>query len=266
VSKRQVAVELAAGAGAIAALVIGYHYGGQTHELPSLTRSAEEVAHSNHVHSVIAYSATAVWLVLGSYTVRNLVNRLSRVVAVADTATAASLRLILTIVGMVLVLLLGLSMLRIGVAQLLVGGAITGIVLGIAAQQSLGNLFAGIMLLVARPFRAGDHIRVRAGSLGSPVEGHVVSMGLVYVVFATDEGTILVPNLTLLASGIVRSPRPTPPPSPVVVVGTPAEGTDGAGARTAPPPAEPSVPTAPPVVAPAASLPPSSRPETSGES
>jgi hypothetical protein len=83
-------------------------------------------------------------------------------------------------------------------------------VIGIAAQQSLGNMFAGIVLLLARPFRAGDHIRVRTGALGGPFEGDVLSMGLAYVTFSTEEGLTLIPNLTLLASGIVRSPRPLP--------------------------------------------------------
>ena len=132
------------------------------------------------------------------------------VTALADKATAASVRLILTIVGLVVVLLVALTILHIGVSQLLLGGAITGVVLGIAAQQSLGNMFAGIVLLVARPFRAGDHVRVRSGALGGIFDGHVVSMGLTYVVFTTDEGTMLVPNLTLLAAAIVRSPQPQP--------------------------------------------------------
>jgi small-conductance mechanosensitive channel len=117
-------------------------------------------------------------------------------------------RLIMTIAGVLVVLAVTLAMLRIGVSQLLLGGAITGVVIGIAAQQSLGNMFAGIVLLVAHPFRAGDRVRVRTGSLGGAFEGQVVSMGLTYVVFITDEGTTLVPNLTILASGIVRNPRP----------------------------------------------------------
>ena len=37
---------------------------------------------------------------------------------------------------------------------LLVAGAVTAIVLGIAAQQTLGNFFAGLVLLFARPYRA----------------------------------------------------------------------------------------------------------------
>ena len=38
---------------------------------------------------------------------------------------------------------------------LAVGGAITAVILGLAAQQTVGNLIAGTVLLSARPFRVG---------------------------------------------------------------------------------------------------------------
>ena len=42
------------------------------------------------------------------------------------------------------------------IGNLLVGGAVTGMVLGIAAQQSLSNVFAGLVLLFARPYIPGE--------------------------------------------------------------------------------------------------------------
>jgi hypothetical protein len=42
---------------------------------------------------------------------------------------------------------------------LAVGGAFTAVVLGLAAQQTLGNLFAGLVLLSTRPFRVGERVR-----------------------------------------------------------------------------------------------------------
>ncbi len=221
-SKRGLVVQIAVGAGAIAAFVIGYHFGGEMHAVNRVEGDA-------HLHRVLAYSLAGAFFLMASYSVRQLANQLGRAIALADTATAASVRLILTILGLVVILLLALVIVRIGVSQLLLGGAITGVVLGIAAQQSLGNVFAGIVLLMARPFRAGDQVRVRTGSLGGPMEGRVVSMGLIYVVFSTEEGTTLVPNLTLLASGIVRSPRPMAAPTPLVVIGTPVDGAAPAG-------------------------------------
>jgi hypothetical protein len=157
-----------------------------------------------------AYAAAGAFVLLGSYSVRRIANQLGHAIARADRAAASIVRLVVTIVGVIIVVLSTMALLHIDASQLLLGGAITGVALGIAAQQSLGNIFAGIVLLVAHPFRAGDHIRVRNSSLGVPFEGHVVSMGLTYVIFSTDDGTTLVPNLTILASGIVRDPKALP--------------------------------------------------------
>ena len=44
-----------------------------------------------------------------------------------------------------------------------VGGAFTAVVLGLAAQQTLGNLFAGMVLLTARPFRLGERDSAAGG-------------------------------------------------------------------------------------------------------
>ncbi|HMK62235.1 MAG TPA: mechanosensitive ion channel family protein [Acidimicrobiales bacterium] len=61
--------------------------------------------------------------------------------------------------------------------------------LRIAAQQALGNVFAGLGLLVARPFRLDQRVGVRAGSLGGVFDATVREMSVVYVTLETDEGT-----------------------------------------------------------------------------
>lgn len=43
---------------------------------------------------------------------------------------------------------------------LLLGGAIVGVIVGTAAQTSLGNFFAGLVLMVAQPYRVGAAIRI----------------------------------------------------------------------------------------------------------
>lgn len=198
-TRPRLGIALLAAAGAIVAVGIGSYFGTDLHR-----------AHLSLDRKIGAYGSAAAFVVLGSYSVRRLANQLGRVISRADRSAASVVRLLVTLAGVVVVLLVTLGMLRIDASQLLLGGAITGVVIGIAAQQSLGNMFAGIVLLVAHPFKAGDHVRVKTGSLGGPFEGHVVSMGLTYVVFSTEEGTTLVPNLTLLASGLVRNPRPLP--------------------------------------------------------
>ena len=67
---------------------------------------------------------------------------------------------------------------------LAVGGAITAVVFGLAAQQTLGNLIAGMVLISARPFKVGDRVRLQAGGLAGQIEGVVASLGLLYTTFA----------------------------------------------------------------------------------
>jgi len=73
-----------------------------------------------------------------------------------------------------LVLLGILQLLNVNLSSLLVGGAVTGVVVGIAAQQSLGNFFAGLVLMFARPYIPGQRVIVRSGGMGGPFEGEIV--------------------------------------------------------------------------------------------
>jgi small-conductance mechanosensitive channel len=114
----------------------------------------------------------------------------------------SAMRMLVTGCGYAIALLGMLSMLSISVGHLLLGGAIAGVVIGIAAQQSLGNVFAGMVLLLARPFAVGNHIRVRSGALGGEFYGTVTSMSLTYVSVLTDDGLLKVPNSSLLAAAV----------------------------------------------------------------
>lgn len=95
------------------------------------------------------------------------------------------------------------------IQHLLLGGAVTGVIVGIAAQQSLGNVFAGLVLILSRPFDVGDVIAVRSGALGGQLEGRVVEMGLVYVTLDSDDVRIAVPNAAMLAAAVGPAPEPT---------------------------------------------------------
>ncbi|HTR72246.1 MAG TPA: mechanosensitive ion channel family protein [Solirubrobacteraceae bacterium] len=81
---------------------------------------------------------------------------------------------------------------------LLLGGAFTAVILGLAAQQTLGNVIAGTVLLSARPFRVGDRVRLQGGPLAGQLEGTVSSQGLLYTTFVTGEDAIMVPNSVVL--------------------------------------------------------------------
>ena len=125
-------------------------------------------------------------------------------------ARGAGLALLVTIIGYLLVLITVLVALEINPAGLLLGGAITGVVLGIAAQQTLSNFFAGIVLLVNRPLVVGQHVVMRSGPLGGEFEGLVTDMSLFYVKVETAQGPVSLPNSAVLASAIgpgARAPK-----------------------------------------------------------
>ena len=119
-------------------------------------------------------------------------------------ARGATLGFVMTIIGYLLVLLAVLGALNYlrYLRGLLLGGAITGIVIGIAAQQTLGNFFAGVVLLIARPFEIGEEVVMRSGPLGGEYRGRVVDMGLYYVKLETEQGPVDLPNAGVLSSAI----------------------------------------------------------------
>jgi small-conductance mechanosensitive channel len=76
---------------------------------------------------------------------------------------------------------------------MLAGASVISIVLGVAAQSTLGNLIAGIAILLYRPFRVGDRMQVTAPT-GMEV-GVVESVTLGYTVLQTyDNRRIVLPN------------------------------------------------------------------------
>jgi len=168
-----------------------------------------KVNHSSTHAKVIAWSAAVVVVVAGGYAIRHLATALGRLVARnSNIGAGATIRLVATGLGYLILLFALLGVLGASVQQLLIGAGLAGVILGIAAQQSLGNIFAAIVLLVARPFVVGDDIRVRSGAIGV-LDAKVLGIGLTYVTVRTDDGVLKIPNSAMLASGIGR-PHPAP--------------------------------------------------------
>jgi small conductance mechanosensitive channel len=125
-----------------------------------------------------------------------------------DPATAGTVGFVIRFLTLAIT---GLAALRIAGLQpqtLALGGAFTAVVLGLAAQQTLGNLIAGMVLLSARPFRVGERVRLQAGTLAGRTEGVVSSLGLLYTTLARGEDRIMVPNSVVLSAAIVPLREP----------------------------------------------------------
>ncbi len=123
-------------------------------------------------------------------------------------STAGTLGFLLRLVTILAVTIVALRIAGITPQTLAVGGAFTAVVVGLAAQQTLGNLIAGTVLLSARPFRVGERVRLQAGGLAGQTEGVVSSLGLLYTTLARGEDRIMVPNSVVLGAAVVPLREP----------------------------------------------------------
>ena len=161
------------------------------------------------------------------------------------TSHAAVVRYAILLVGGVTVLVIAISLCKVPIGQLLVGGAVTTILLGIAGQQSLANIFAGLVLLLSRPFNVGDYIRVKSGALGGVTDGLVTEIGITYLRLDTEDGSVNMPNSQVLAAATGPIPRPGgAPPAAAAGQGAPAQALPAAAPPAQSPPDQAAAPDA----------------------
>lgn len=148
---------------------------------------------------VIAASTAAVFCIFGSIASYGLSGQARSVLQPrVGTSHAAVVRYALLLIGGFTTLVVTLLLFNIPVGQLVLGGALTSVFVGIAAQQALGNVFAGIVLLLAHPFHVGDTIRLRAGAIGGQLDGMVTEIGITYVRLDTGGSIMSIPNSQVL--------------------------------------------------------------------
>lgn len=100
-----------------------------------------------------------------------------------------------------LIIIIGLAAavgnLGVDLTSVLVAGGFLGIVLGLAAQSSVSNLIAGLLLIVDRPFNIGDQIAYGTDT------ANIIDIGLMSTKVATWEGVQMrIPNSALFTSSL----------------------------------------------------------------
>lgn len=88
---------------------------------------------------------------------------------------------------------------------LLAGVSLMSIIVGFAAQTALGNLVAGISLVLYKPFRRGDRIQIQAPTGSGHEIGVVESISLGYTVLRTDDRReIVIANGTMAQQTMIK--------------------------------------------------------------
>ena len=112
-------------------------------------------------------------------------------------------QVVLIVLSIFVVLMYGKAAFGWPISDFLTGGAVVSIVIGLALQESLGNLFSGLMLQAAPPFVLGDWI-----SFGS-WEGRVVDMTWRAVTLHTiDDNYVVIPNGQIAKQEIINYNAP----------------------------------------------------------
>ncbi|MXQ66387.1 mechanosensitive ion channel domain-containing protein [Actinomadura rayongensis] len=154
---------------------------------------------------ILAWFGALVFCVAGLAATFRLGEETRRVtLSVLGDSRAGLARVSVVLVGGMLVILVALTLVRVPIGQLILGGAVIGALLGIAGQQTLANVFAGIVMLYARPFAIGDQVTIRSGPLGGPLVGVVQQIGLLYVEMDSKEGRVSVPNTQMQLAAITH--------------------------------------------------------------
>jgi small conductance mechanosensitive channel len=157
----------------------------------------------------VRFATVAILVIVGSVAVHWLVRTISpRLFRRLDPATAGTIGFLIRLVSMAVVVIAALRIAGVHASTLAVGGAFTAVVLGLAAQQSLASIFAGIVMQTTRPFRVGERVRLVGGMLAGSIEGTVSSLGLFYTTLAQGADRLLVPNSVLIDLVVVPLREP----------------------------------------------------------
>ena len=160
----------------------------------------QELLLSYAVNIVAAIAIVLVGMIVARI-VSNTVNRLMLARKIdATVADFLSAMLRYAIIAFTLIAALG----RIGVqtASVIAVLGAAGLAVGLALQGSLSNLAAGVLLVMFRPFRAGEYV-----DLGG-VAGTVLSVQIFSTTMRTVDGKIVViPNGKIIAGNIINFSR-----------------------------------------------------------
>lgn len=177
-----------------------------------------------HNSLVISYHLIFYGLLLavGGIIITNLIASLinNKTKSLLGESTAGVLNFFVKTVGYITVAILFFAFIKVNIGSALVAGGFAGIVIGLASQDVLANIFGGIAIVGSRPFKIGDRITLSTWQYGiiAPsyppkfysndflipgYTGKVKNISLIYTTLITDDNIELkIPNSVLIQSSI----------------------------------------------------------------
>lgn len=158
------------------------------------------------VGNLLSSVAISILVVLWAYTIIRLSGRLIGGKSGSPTGREITpvFRNLVTLFVIILAFFFLLSVWNMDVTPLLASAGIIGLVLGIAAQDTLGNFFSGISLYLDKTYKLGDMVELESGDRGTVIDMTVRSTTLL----TRDNIAITVPNGQMGAEYVINESAP----------------------------------------------------------
>lgn len=144
--------------------------------------------------AVVALVILSITIVAANFLARGLQHLGQRIqieTAVTGLGTTLTKAVVFTLGGLLILSTLGIS-----VTPLLAALGVGGLAVGLALQDTLGNLFAGVHILLEKPVRVGDYVKLETGQ-----EGYVTDIGWRTTrIRMLPNNMVIVPNAKLAQS------------------------------------------------------------------
>ncbi len=168
----------------------------------ALVEAYRAAAIADHLSNIVL----AVVLLASAYAVTDFFGGVIRELAVESTAISEHqeemLRRIVQLSVYTLVALVTIGLFTDNVGSLLVGAGFLGIVVGMAARQTLGAVLAGFVLMFSRPFEVGDWVEI------GDYEGTVTEISIINTRLRSFDGEVVtVPNDRVRSETVVDRSR-----------------------------------------------------------
>ena len=169
----------------------------------ALVGALENAAIADHLSNIVL----AIVLLASAYALTDFLGGVIRELATESTAISEHqeemLRRTLQVSVYTLVVLVIIGLFTDNVGSLLIGAGFLGIVVGMAARQTLGAVLAGFVLMFSRPFEVGDWVSV------GDYEGTVTEISIINTRMRSFDGEVVtIPNDEVRAKPVVdRSTR-----------------------------------------------------------
>ena len=127
-------------------------------------------------------------------------NIASKTATSLDDGLIPIVRRLLKVAVWIVVLLIILPLYGIDISALITTLGVGSLAIALAAQDTIANIISGFMIMIDRPFRIGDRVKIPSGEV---VE--VLEVGVRRSKFLSqDKAIVIVPNLELSKSKIVN--------------------------------------------------------------